>query len=479
MTRRTRRAAAARERQDAERQQSERDRQTFRYYVHTRIEWGMDRPLNLIRVRGDGFEEVVEPGCGWRPMANALQKAYHWSPGEDRVVEVGADEATKLATLWAYVYQRIVEPSTGRTVAFTQSYIVPSVPMIAPEKSVCRSGIWENTRRLSRIGAEKDFYDVQTVPVATVDEYLRDRLRPEYRFFAVVAEGERDFGLNEPGDVLRVVTGEEDGEREKLGPDGWQPYDMIDGEEGLRSLILLEIDDEAVEAARHRPAPAWTYYAVPESPGTTENAAAVFRRRQTAIGVREEMLKSGARWTSQMPPKWRTGWTDPLAVEISPKQLERLAAKRRYTYYEILPRHGDEPVAVVRQAPGSPYEEAAVGWPVWFRSDWLHPIANGTIAYRARLADADAAERFLRRAAADHSEFRYFRFLDDHQTIDSDGILVRMSCKAGGEPDKGEVRRLDGTWDETSIFDRWQWGHEDSVPVEVVPEMAGVSRVNE
>src|SRR5690349_19032436 len=175
MTRRTRRAAAARERQDAERQQSERDRQTLRYYVHTRIEWGMDRPLNLIRVRGDGFEEVVEPGCGWRPMANALQKAYHWSPGEDRVVEVGADEATKLATLWAYVYQRIVEPSTGRTVAFTQSYIVPSVPMIAPEKSVCRSGIWENTRRLSRIGAEKDFYDVQTVPVATVDEYLRDR----------------------------------------------------------------------------------------------------------------------------------------------------------------------------------------------------------------------------------------------------------------------------------------------------------------
>ena len=81
MTRRTRRAAAARERADAERQRSERDRQTVRYYVHVRMEWGMDRPLNLIRVRGDGFEEVVEAGSGWRPMGNALQKAHRWSPG--------------------------------------------------------------------------------------------------------------------------------------------------------------------------------------------------------------------------------------------------------------------------------------------------------------------------------------------------------------------------------------------------------------
>ena len=134
---------------------------------------------------------------------------------------------------------------------------------------------------------------------------------------------------------------------------------------------------------------------------------------------------------------------------------------------------------MVRQAPGSPYEEAAAGWPVWFRSDWLHPIANGTITYRARPADADADAAFPAPRGRGPSEFRYFRFLDDRQTIDSDGILVRMSCDAGGEPDKGEVRRLDGTWDETSIFDRWQWDHEDSVPVEVPPEMAGVSRVNE
>lgn len=476
MTRRTRRAAAARKREDAERRRSERDRQTFRYYVHTRIEWGMGRPLNLIRVRGDGFEEVVEPGSGWRPMENALQHAHNWSPGVDRVVEVGADEAAKLATLWAYKYQRIVEPSTGRTVAFTQSYIVPSVPMIAPERSVCRSGIWENTRRLFRIGQGKDVYDVQTVPVAMVDEYLGDRPRPEYRFFAVVADGKRDFGLNEPGAVLRVRTGEEEGVREKLGPDGWQPYDMVDGAEGLRSITLLEIDDEAVDAVRCRPAPDWTYYAVPKLSGPTENADIVFRRRQTAIGVRDEMLTSGTRWTSQMPPTWRTGEMDPGAVEISPEQLERLAAKRRYTYYEILPRHGGEPVAVVRKVPGLPHEEAAVGWPVWFWSSWLDPIANGTIPYRARPVDAVAAERFLRRVAADHSEYRYFVFLDDRQAIDSGEILVRMSCKADGEPDKGEIRRADGTWDETDIFDRWQWGHEDCEPVEVPPDMVGASR---
>jgi hypothetical protein len=434
----------------------------------------MDRPLNLIRVRGDGFEEVVEPGPGWRPMENALQNAYNWSPGADRVVEVGAGEASKLATLWAYKYQRIIEPSTGRTVAFTQSYIVPSIPMTESEKSVCRSGIWENTRRLSRIGAEKDVYDVQTVPVATVDEYIRDRPRPEYRFFAVVAEGERDFGLNEPGDVLRVRTGEEDGVREKLGPDGWKPYDMVDGPEGLRSLTLLEVDDEAVNAVRRRPALDWIYYAVPKSSGTTEHADVVFRRRQTAIGVREEMLTSGARWTSQMPPNWHMGRVDPLAVEISLQQLERLAAKRLYTYYEILPRHGDEPVAVMRKAPGWSHEQAAVGWPVWFRSSWLNLIDSGTISYRARPVDADAAERFLRRVAADRSEYRYFVFLDDHHAIDS-GILVRMTCKDDGEPDKAEARRPDGTWDETTIFYDWLWGHEDRVPVEVPPEMVGAS----
>lgn len=436
----------------------------------------MGRPLNLIRVRGDGFEEVVQPGSGWRPMENALQKAKRWSPGADRVVEISADEAAEFAALWAYKYQRIVEPATGRTVAFTQSYIVPSVPMIAPEKSVCRSGIWENTWRLSRIDAGNDIYDLQTVPVATVDEYLRDRPQPEYRFFAVVAEGEREFGLNEPGDVLRVGTGEEDGVREKLGPDGWQPYDMVDGPEGLRKLTLLEIDDEAVDAFRRRPAPDWTYYAVAKSSGTTENAEVVFRRRQTAIGVREELLTLGARWTSKMPSTWPTGRMDPRAVEISPEQLERLAAKRLYTYFEILPRHGDEPVAVVRKAPGKPHEEAAVGWPVWFRSSWLTPIANGTIPYRARPVDADAAERFLRRVAADHSEYRYFVFLDDHQAIGSDGILVRMSCKAGGDPDKGEIRRPDGTWDETTIFDDWRRGHQDRDPVEVPPEMVGPSR---
>jgi hypothetical protein len=123
--------------------------------------------------------------------------------------------------------------------------------------------------------------------------------------------------------------------------------------------------------------------------------------------------------------------------------------------------------------PGRPYEEAAVGWPVWFRSRWLKPIANGTIPYRARPVDADAAERFVRRVAADHSEYRYFVFLDAHQAIDSGEILVRTSCRVDGEPDKGEIRRSDGTWHETTIFDRWQWGHEDNEPFEVPPEMAG------
>jgi hypothetical protein len=470
MTRRTRRLAAAREREGAQRRRMERDQGTFRYYVHIRAEWGMGRPYNLIRVRGDGLEEVVEPGSGWRPMENALHRAHHWSPGEDRVVEVGADEAAKIAKLWAYTYQRIVEASTGRTVAFTKSYIVPSVPMLAPEQSVCRSGIWEHTRRLSRIGAKKDFYDVRTVTVATVDEYLRDRPRPDFRFFAVVVEGGREFALNDPGDVLRVRTGDEDGARERLGPDGWEPYDMIDGTEGLRGLTLLEIDDEAVEAFRHRPAEDRAYYAGSE---TAESASIVFRRRQTAIGVREELLTWGARWTSRVPPNSLD--QDLSMAEISPEQLDRLAAELRYAYYEILPERGGGPVALVRKAPGRP-EEAAVGWPVWFRSEWLNQIAKGMIPYRARPVDEDTGERFVRRIARERSEYRYFMFLDDDQAIDAGRILVRATCGANGEPNQAEIQRADGTWDATDIFHRWRWNHEDRNPVEIPPEMAAASR---
>jgi hypothetical protein len=57
-------------------------------------------------------------------MANAPQKAYDRSPGADRVVEIGADEAARLATLWAYKDERIVEPSVTRPrAAASKAYV--------------------------------------------------------------------------------------------------------------------------------------------------------------------------------------------------------------------------------------------------------------------------------------------------------------------------------------------------------------------
>jgi hypothetical protein len=240
--------------------------------------------------------------------------------------------------------------------------------------------------------------------------------------------------------------------------------------EGLRGLTLLEIDDEAVEAFRHRPAEDRAYYAGSE---TAESASIVFRRRQTAIGVREELLTWGARWTSRVPPNSLD--QDLSMAEISPEQLDRLAAELRYAYYEILPERGGGPVALVRKAPGRP-EEAAVGWPVWFRSEWLNQIAKGMIPYRARPVDEDTGERFVRRIARERSEYRYFMFLDDDQAIDAGRILVRATCGANGEPDQAEIQRADGTWDATDIFHRWRWSHEDRNPVEIPPEMAAASR---
>jgi hypothetical protein len=296
---------------------------------------------------------------------------------------VQAEPAEQAAAPRVYEFRRIVERESGRTVAVARSY-VPAVPGLLPlEESTCRSGIWEPTRRLARIGQGLDDYAVETVGASAVEEYLRDRRPPEHRYFAVVRDGPAESALHEPIDVLRVRTGQEQGPHERLGA-GWEPYDMIDGVDGLRQLTLLEIDEDAV---------------------------ARFRRRGPVV---------------------------------------RPKARRHYSYYEILPPNGGRPIAVVRHDDvGGSGEDAAVGWPVWDPSQWLRQIARGLVAYRARKAEPEAVERFLRQAAADLPEYRYFAFLDGDESIDSAGRMARMRCRADGEPFREETPLSDGTWMQT------------------------------
>jgi hypothetical protein len=378
--------------------------QGYRYYVHVVDEWGLDKPLSVFRVRGMGGavgEEEVAPGAVWKPTTYAFELATR-TDGYS-AVPVGARTAHRLAARWAYTYQRVVERSSGRTVAYVRSWVRPSVG-VRLEESTCRSGVWESTERLRRIDAGLDDYAVKTVGAAAVEDYLRDLPQPDYRYFAVVGRGGTDYALHDPAEVLRVRAGQESGVRERLGT-AWEPYDMIDGVRGLRAETLLEIDEAAVAAFGRRPASA-----KPAEPQDTG-----------------------------------------------------------YEYYEILPADSDQPMAVVRRGADGGPEEAAVGWPVWYPSFWLKQIAEGRVLYRARRADAAAVARYLRRAAAEQPEYRYFAFLDTDDSIDSAGHMARMHCQKNGDPWKEETPRNDGSWAETYQlleidYGRGRWWIE---PVEV------------
>jgi hypothetical protein len=52
--------------------------QNYRYYIHVVDEWGPERPLSVIRVRGEGGatgEERVACGGAWQPARYALEIA--------------------------------------------------------------------------------------------------------------------------------------------------------------------------------------------------------------------------------------------------------------------------------------------------------------------------------------------------------------------------------------------------------------------
>jgi hypothetical protein len=199
--------------------------------------------LAVIRVRGKGAatgEEHIVCGGAWQPARHALEIATR-TPGYS-ALEVGAAAAERLARRWAYTYHRIVEPESERTVAFVRVCAMP----VTHEQSTCRSGVWENTRRLKRIERGLDDYRVVPVDVAAVEECLHDLPAPAYRYFAAVSD--TDAGPANPSEVLRVRT--KDGVRERLGAAmAWEPSDATDGAAGLRDHTLLEIDEEAVSAA--------------------------------------------------------------------------------------------------------------------------------------------------------------------------------------------------------------------------------------
>src|SRR3954447_5023866 len=72
MTRFLRRAGARRRAQASARTQE------YRYYVHVVDEWGLDKPLSVFRVLGEGGavgEEEVAPGAVWKPTKYALERA--------------------------------------------------------------------------------------------------------------------------------------------------------------------------------------------------------------------------------------------------------------------------------------------------------------------------------------------------------------------------------------------------------------------
>ncbi|MEV6597568.1 hypothetical protein AB0M36_11960 [Actinoplanes sp. NPDC051346] len=449
MTRRSRRAEARRRAEASARNQE------YRYYVHVVDEWGLDAPLSVFRVGGAVGEEQVGPGAVWKPTTYALERATRTAGYS--AVPVDAATAHRLAARWAYTYQRIVERSSGRTVAYARSWILPSRRMIRFENSTCHSGVWESTRRLWRIDTGIDDYDVETVDAATVEEYLRDLPRVEYRYFAVVNRHGTDFSLHDPADVLRVPAGQESGVRERLGV-GWEPYDVIDGVRGLRDETLLEIDDAVVAVFRRRRSeatepskPDYTYYALLHGGAESVNETqTVVRQWRAGTHLHEDELRGGPQWARANMSGRDTRATDPQAVEVSPETVERLKAPWRYTYHEILRPDSDQPMAVVRHygAYGG-REEAAVDWPVWYPSLWLKQIAEGKVSYRTREVDAEAVERYLRRAAAERPEYRYFAFLDTDDSIDSAGHMARMHCRENGDPWKEETPRDDGSWAQT------------------------------
>ncbi|WP_328475099.1 hypothetical protein OHA21_17465 [Actinoplanes sp. NBC_00393] len=421
-------------------------------------EWGLEKPLGVFRVRGDGAaaeEEQIGPGMEWRPSTGGVERAGR-AAGHS-AVQVDEGTASRLAARWSYSYRRIVDRASGRTVAYARVVISPSNATVWFEESTCASGVWESTRRLHRIEAGVDDYDVETVEAATVEDYLRDLPKPEHRYFAVVKRNGATFGLADPAEVLRIHAAQENGVRERLGPD-WMPYDIIDGVRGLRDETLLEIDEAAVAAFRHRrstggtrPVPEYTYYAfLHGGVESVHQAQTVVRQWRVDGDVHEDKLSGGPQWVPSDYHGRETRDSDPESVQISAETAEKLKAPWRYRYYEILPPGSDRPMALVRHygAYGG-REEAAVGWPVWSPSLWLKQIAEGKVAYHAREVDADAAERYLRRVLADRPEYRYFAFLDDGDSIDSAGHMARMHCLANGTPWKEETPQRDGGWAQT------------------------------
>jgi hypothetical protein len=452
--------------------------QEYRYYVSVVDEWGLDKPLSVFRVRGAGGatgEERVAPGAVWKPTTFAFEIANRTSGYS--AVPVDEDTANRLAARWAYTYQRIVERSSGHTVAYTRCWTIPVSGTAQMEESTCRSAVWESTRRLWRIDTGIDDYDVEVVDAATIEEYLHELPCVDYRYFAVVERHGTDFSLHDPADVLRIPAGQQNGVRERLGID-WEPYDAIDGVRGLRKETLLEIGGAAVDDFRRRRSagtepskPDYTYCTLRLPDGVPVDATQpVLRQWRTGTYVHEYELRGGPQWVRMNYSGREKRATDPNAVEISAETVEQLKAPWRYTYYEILRPGNDQPIAVVRHhSANGGHEEAAVGWPVWYQSFWLKQIAEGKVSYRAREVAADAVERYLRRVAADRPEYRYFAFLDKDDSIDSAWSMARMHCGENGDPWKEEVPQLDGRWAETHQLlqinhGKGSWWHE---PVEV------------
>ncbi len=459
----------------------------YRYYFSVVDEWP-DRPLAVLRVRGEGeaaeVEEIAQ-GAVWQPSRRTINDPCR-TPGYSEV-EVDAETAAQAALQWAYIYHHILERSSDRTVAFVRRCAMP----VMIERSTCRSGVWEYTDRLKRIERGLDDYRVLPTDAATVEQYLSDLPSPEYRYFAVVTgTSDTDFGLTAPAEVLRVRAGDENGSRERLGTgSAWEPFDMVDGVEGLRDLTLLEIDEQAVAAlGRPRPSdgaaprpPDYTYFVLThgmvregETPSAeqVERAECIVRQWPARDSVQEEVLGAGPRWISSNINGRGTREGDPRAVEVPAANFETRMAPWRYSYYAILPAepNADEQLAVVRHhSAAGGTEQAAVSWPIWHQSCWLRQIKAGQIPYRAEEIDAASVELFLRRAAANVTEYRYFAILGEGETIDAPQQMVRGQCSHKGSVGQEETPHPDGSWAQTRTLEQIGRGRGDwhLDPVEV------------
>jgi hypothetical protein len=446
MSRRSRRQAEAHRKQRADDQA-----RVARFYVHVKDELGPEKPLGVLRVRGygpDAEAERIGPGVVWKPTWQGLA---HIERAEGHsAVRVDESTAQRLAARWAWTYRRIVDRSSGSTVAYSRFVIDPSNGLVSSEESTC-TGVWEPAQRIFRIQTGQDDLAVEPIDAATIEERLRDRPQPEYRYFAVLQRNGDWFSLDAPPDLMRIRTGEHTDRRERLGDD-WEPYDMIDGVRGLRDEKLLEIDEAAVPAFRlrltagaDRPERQYTYYHLVRH-------LAVVRQWRDGDEVHEEKVSGGPQWTRANYSGRESRAGDPDAVEISAGAAEGMTASWRYRYFEIYRPNDELPIAVVRRNDAEPYrEEAAVGWPAWAPSLWLKQIAEGKVAYRAVEADADAAERYLRRVAVGRPEYRYFAFLDDGESIDTARWMSRIKSDETGYPLPWteETPLEDGRWLQT------------------------------